>query len=266
MNKTNKLYRFLGLQINGLFPFLYPLIYIFRNGTFIKGIQRYYRDISLYKKHSNNKDFPIKYSNLYPKYFDRFENAGEIPMHYFFQDIWAAKKVYLSKEKIHFDIGSRFDGFISHCLIFCKVTMLDIRPLEKKISGLSFIQCNCMNMSNIKSQSIRSISSLHAIEHFGLGRYGDPINPNGYLEAIAEIQRVVKKNGNIYLSVPIGKQRLEFNAHRIFDPKNVVELFNKCELVEFSVVDDGNNYIENVNYLRYRQNNYSCGLFHFKKK
>lgn len=264
MKQYNKVTRFIGLQINGLFPFLYPLMYAFRKGAFFRGIYAYFRDLKRYRK-LPNKEFPLIVSNLYPVYFDRFENAGEIPRHYFFQDIWAAKKVYQSKLDKHFDIGSRLDGFISHCLVFCKVTMLDIRPLKKKINGLSFIQCNCMNMSNIRSGSISSLSSLHAIEHFGLGRYGDPVNPNGYLDVIKEMQRVVKKNGNIYVSVPIGKQRVEFNAHRIFDPKNIIDLFGYCKLVDFCIVDDNNDYFENVDFQKYRNSNYSCGLFHFKK-
>ena len=167
--------------------------------------------------------------------------------------------------KKHFDIGSRLDGFISHCLVFCKVIMLDIRPLGIKIPNLEFIQADCTDMRNIKSNSINSISSLHAIEHFGLGRYGDPIDPYGYKKAIDEIKRVIKKKGNIYFSVPIGKQRMEFNAHRVFNPLYVLELFRGFKLVEFSAVDDDNNFIEFSDPKKFVNSQFSCGLFHFKK-
>jgi ubiquinone/menaquinone biosynthesis C-methylase UbiE len=143
--------------------------------------------------------------------------------------------------------------------------MLDIRPLDLKIDGLSFTQADCTNMSSVPSGSITSISALHSIEHFGLGRYGDQVDPLGYRKAFEEIQRVVAKGGDIYISVPIGRQRLEFNAHRIFDPKYIVRLFQDCQLIKFSAVDDKNEYCENADMDAFLNSDYSCGLFHFRK-
>jgi hypothetical protein len=263
-----KFNRFAMIQMDGLFPFLYPVRHLFYRGNYFRGIVSYFRDVVAYwqadrKLHS---PFSLRLSNLYPRYFDRYEDAGEIPKHYFFQDLWAAKKIMKSGVKNHYDIGSRLDSFISHCLVFCNVVMLDIRPLSTKIPGLSFIQTDAMNMKNLPSRSITSISSLHAIEHFGLGRYGDPIDPLGYEKAILEIQRVTKKKGNIYFGTPIGRERVEFNAHRVFSPETIVSLFAQCELVSFSVVNDKGNFIENTERRRYRNAEYSCGLFHFRKK
>lgn len=262
--------RFFLLQANGLFPFVYPLLHLFKNFNYIKGIFFYFKDaityISLNKKLKS--PFPLSFRNAYPIYFDRFEEAGEVPKHYFLQDLWAGKKVFKSGVKKHYDVGSRIDSFISHCLVFCKVVMLDVRPLKSTIQNLEFIQADCMNMSNIKTNSIDSISSLHAIEHFGLGRYSDPIDPMGYQKAISEIIRVTKKNGDIYFSGPIGMQRVEFNAHRVYDPKHIIDLFEKgnCKLMEFSAIDDTNKLVENTSPSKFRGAQYSCGLFHFKKQ
>lgn len=263
-----KLKRFLLLQINGLFPFLYPLLHLFKDFNYLKGIGLYFVDGAQYvrKNFSEKSPFPIKASELYPIYFDRFEEAGEIPKHYFFQDLWAAKKIRQSQVKVHYDIGSRLDSFISHCLVFCKVVMLDIRPLKAQVPGLSFIQADCMDMKNIKTGSIASISTLHAIEHFGLGRYGDPIDPNGYKKAIDEIKRITAKGGNIYFSTPIGRQRVQFNAHRIFNPLYIVKLFDDCEFIEFSAVNDKNEFIEKTSPNKFTRAEYSCGLFHFRKR
>lgn len=262
-----KLLKFVIRQINGLFPFFYPLLHIFKRFNFVRGIAAYYSDMRSYKgKDARIKSqFPLRFVNAYPIYYDRYEEAGEVPKHYFYQDLWAAKKLFQSGVKVHYDIGSRLDGFISHCLVFAKVIMLDIRPLNSKIPNLEFIKADGMNMKNIKTNSIDSISSLHAVEHFGLGRYGDPIDPLGYKKVIDEIIRVVKKGGNIYFSVPIGLQRLEFNAHRVFNPLYVLELFKGCKLVEFSVVDDKDHFFDNVLPKSYVNSNYSCGMFHFKK-
>lgn len=263
-----KIGRFILLQVNGLFPFLYPLQHIFKRFNFTRGVIYYYKDLNTYiqKNKKQKTQFPFKFSNAYPIYFDRFEDAGEVPKHYFHQDLWAARRIYKSGVKNHYDLGSRLDSFISHCLVFCKVTMIDVRPLAANIGNLDFIQSDAMNMSNIRSNSIQSLSALHAIEHFGLGRYGDPIDPEGYIKAINEMKRVVKKNGSIYFATPIGKQRLEFNAHRIFNPQYIVELFDGYTLKEFSAVDDENVYIENANIKKFKNATYSCGLFHFIKE
>lgn len=262
-----KFQRFILVNINALFPQLYPTLKLLTKGKYFKSIYEYYKD---YLKYSRlNKEikspFNLEILNSHPIYFDRYDDAGAILQHYFHQDIWAAKKVLNSGVKTHYDIGSRLDGFISHCLTFTKVVMLDIRPLKKQIPNLSFIQADASNMKNIKSRSINSISSLHAIEHFGLGRYGDPIDPLGYKKAIDEMKRVVKKGGNIYFSVPIGKQRLEFNNQRVFNPKYVMELFTGMTLKEFSLVSDNNDIVENVKPEKYINVKYSCGLFHFQK-
>lgn len=262
-----KLSKFFILQINGLFPFLYPLLHTFKNFNFFKGISYYYRDLIRYRSLNSSQKtlFPIKLENLYPIYFDRFEEAGEVPKHYFYMDLWAAKKIYESNVKMHYDIGSRIDSFISHCLVFCKVTMLDVRPLKSFVPNLKFIQANCMDMKNIKSNTIGSLSSLHAVEHFGLGRYGDPIDPLGYDKAIGEIKRITKLGGDVYFAGPIGRQRVEFNAHRVVNPLFVVKLFEGFQLLEFSAIDDENNFIEKTKPEKFVKANYSCGLFHFRK-
>ena len=265
-NSTKKILRFITRQLNGFLPCASALKNVFRSFNFIKAPFVFFSDCIKYMKLSKNESmFKFKISNLYPILYDRYEKAGNMPLHYFFQDLWAAKKVYKSGIKNHYDIGSRLDGFIAHCLSFCEVTMLDIRPLNTKIDNLAFLEADCTNMLNIRTNSIDSLSSLHAVEHFGLGRYGDMVNPNGYKKAIQEMQRITKAGGDIYFSVPIGKQRVEFNAHRIFNPKYIVSLFDQCRLFDFSAISDNNEYIENANIQDFLNNDYSCGLFHFKK-
>lgn len=262
-----KIQRFILINLNSLFPFLYPILKLLRGGIYFKGIAAFINDFQKYSELNKVSPSPFQLSilNNHPIYFDRYDEAGHILQHYFHQDIWAAKKVFKSGVKNHYDVGSRLDGFISHCLTFCKITMLDIRGLDKTIPNLDFIQTDCTNMKNIKTGSIKSISSLHAIEHFGLGRYGDPIDPWGYKKAIDELKRVTKKGGDIYFSVPIGKQRLEFNNQRVFSPKYVLELFSGMKLKEFSLVNDKNDFVENVKPEKYLNVKYSCGLFHFQK-
>ena len=238
------------------------------SGNVFRGWYHFVVDFMKYRALDRNikTDFPLRLSFTYPCYLDRYEMAGSIPKHYFWQDLWAARKVFESGVKSHYDIGSRLDGFIAHCLPFCDVTMLDIRPLQISIEGLHFNKVDCMNMEQIENETIFSLSCLHAVEHFGLGRYGDPVDPEGYLKAIFEMKRVVSINGSILFSVPIGIQRLEFNGHRIFDPLTITNLFDGFELIEFSVIDDSNTLHVDVLPESYRTLNYGCGLYHFSKK
>lgn len=254
------------LHINAIFPFLYPMRSFF-NGQIFTGFYHYTKGLLKYRKADSlvHSGFPIQLRNTYPCLLDRYDKAGHIPRHYFWQDLWGAKKVFTSGVLRHYDIGSRLDGFIAHCLPFCEVVMLDIRPLSIQIKNLQFQQTNCMDMNQIPDNSITSLSSFHAIEHFGLGRYGDPIDPLGHQKAIAEMKRIVCNGGSIYFGVPIGIQRIEFNAHRIFDPLEIVRLFEGFELTEFCAIDDNDVYHECVEAVNYRSLKYGCGLFHFKK-
>jgi pyoverdine/dityrosine biosynthesis protein Dit1 len=120
-------------------------------------------------------------------------------------------------------------------------------------------------MKNIQTDSLRSISSLHALEHFGLGRYGDPVDPIAHIKAINEIQRVSAPGANIYISVPIGIERLEFNAQRVFNAKNFSKYFDKCSLLEFSYIDDEEKLNQNASLEESSTLYYGCGLFHFIK-
>ncbi|RSD35376.1 MAG: methylase [Methanohalophilus sp.] len=215
------------------------------------------RFLKTYLKFKRNDSF-------YPILTDYDSLAGSIRGHYFHQDLWAARKIYRHQPTEHVDIGSRIDGFVAHLLTFMPVTVIDVRHLNSDVKNLKFYQSDATKLK-LKSNSIESISSLHAIEHFGLGRYGDPINENACYEAMLELSRVLKINGRLYFSVPIGIERVEFNAHRIFDPSTILNYFDHLELIEFSAVDDNGLYHENADPYYFSDCNFACGLFEFTK-
>jgi len=166
-------------------------------GRVFTGFYHYAIDLLRYRKADSlvHSGFTIRLRNTFPCLIDRYENAGSLPRHYFWQDLWGARKVFRSGVKHHYDIGSRLDGFIAHCLPFCEIVMMDIRPLPIQIPNLQFQLTNCMDMNQIPDDSISSLSCLHAIEHFGLGRYGELIDPLGHQKAIAEMKRIVRWGG-----------------------------------------------------------------------
>lgn len=233
---------------------------------------RFEEDISVYNSLllENDKRFVINEKNNLPMYDDT-EGAGSVDSHYFLQDYYMAKKVIESGVKEHFDIGSRIDGFIMHLLasnVSC--TLLDIRPFPIEVDGLNFIQTDATSLSNIEENSITSISSLHAIEHFGLGRYGDPIDPYSWEKALQSIQSKLKRNGVFYLGLPVGnKDRLQFNAHRVFRPLTIIETLNNLKLISFSYIHENKIYdvnIEDKKNIERSIGNYDCGLFIFTKE
>ncbi len=263
--KAVRFLRCILVWINGLFPFLWPIRGLFKNFNYIRGPLLYIRDYVNFSRTPKDPRFPLHFINSNPCFFDRFDTAGGKPRHYFLQDIWAARRIFESGVQEHFDIGSRIDGFVAHCAVFCKVKILDIRALPDLDQNIQFIQADATDLKNIASDSLSSVSSLHVFEHIGLGRYGDPLGATNLDKAIQEVTRVLAPGAPLYFAVPIGIQRLEFNAHRIFGVETVIELFKTLKLAEFSAIDDQDNLVLHANPSDYARAEYSCGLFVFKK-
>ena len=197
--------------------------------------------------------------------YDRFADAGSITFHYFFLDLWAASRLHDAGVRRHVDIGSRLDGFVAHILPFCDVVYVDVRPLRVRIPRLTFAR-GLLTELPFATESVRSLSCLHVLEHVGLGRYGDPIEPDGYVRAAAEVARVLGRGGTLLFGTPVGRERVCFDAHRVFDPETIVRLFSGLRLVEFSLIDDaGHWHSEGASFDIARACNYGCGLFRFEK-
>jgi SAM-dependent methyltransferase len=142
--------------------------------------------------------------------------AGEIRHEYFWQDLLVARLIFQANPRRHVDVGSRIDGFVAHVASFREIEVLDIRPLSKAIPGVVFRQVDIRNLPDDLCGYCDSLSCLHALEHVGLGRYGDPIDAAGARKAFRNLGRMLEKGGTLYLSVPCGRERVEFNAHRVF--------------------------------------------------
>ncbi|MBQ6772844.1 MAG: DUF268 domain-containing protein [Synergistaceae bacterium] len=223
--------------------------------------RRLFSDMKAYNKANTRPEFHAEFKHLYPCINDWDAQAGSAS-YYFWQDLWAAKKIFHNKPSEHFDIGSRLDGFIAHVLTFMPVTMLDIRPLDENIEGLKFIQADATNLEGIPDNSLISLSSLCAPEHFGLGRYNDPVDPEACFKAFKSMQRVLSHGGHLYISVPIGEHSgVAFNAHRIFKPELIINALNELKLADFSMVNE--KYIEHADYKTLKGINYRGGVVGF---
>lgn len=212
---------------------------------------------------SGNFKFSWKWLNY--RTYERFESAGVLDSHYFLQDLWAAKNISAIKPARHYDVGSRIDGFVAHVLISTPVTYVDLRPLAVDVEELSFQQGSILALP-FTSESIHSLSCLHVIEHIGLGRYGDPVDPAGYQKALCELSRVLAPGGTLLLGTPVGREKLCFDAHRVFDPKTIVDGLRDLQLQEFSVIPDGQmKILRKISLEEVNKYEYACGLFIFKR-
>ena len=209
-------------------------------------------------------NFNIRFRYLYPVLGDRHAAAGQASGHYFHQDIWAGRHIYSEAPTRHVDVGSSVAGFLAHLLCFREVEYVDLRPLRTNVSGLHFRQGDLLNGLPYEDGSLESLSCLHVIEHIGLGRYGDPLDPDGWRKAIKELVRVLAPGGTLYFSTPIGQERLEFDAHRVFAPKTILDAFTGLELAEFSMVGDEGNLILDADPNDF-DGWYCAGLFRFAK-
>jgi hypothetical protein len=172
--------------------------------------------------------------------FDRTAHSQTGGHPYFFQDVWALQKLAALKPRQHHDVGSRLDGFVGQATSLCPVVFWDIRPPNFSLPNLEYRNGSILEMP-LRDWSVLSLSCLHTIEHIGLGRYGDAIDPQGTDKAMRELARILAPGGQLFLSCPIGRERVCFNAHRILHPERAIQLLPELSLKEFSAVGDLDN-------------------------
>jgi len=181
------------------------------------GIPRYIGDWLRFRKNYSGK------MTFLPCLHDWHEEGGTASGEYFWQDLYVAQRIFSAGPNRHVDIGSRVDGFAAHVASFREIEVFDIRPMTSIVPGMLFHQADLMNPIDLPENYCDSLSCLHALEHFGLGRYGDPIDPQGDVTGLRNMAKILKSGGTFYLSSPIGQGRVEFNGQRVFDPRKLIE-------------------------------------------
>jgi SAM-dependent methyltransferase len=225
------------------------------------GYARFASDLRRYASMPGAESIGLR--DLTPKPEDRTEASPYDP-HYFYQDVWAAGRIAERRPTRHVDVGSRVDyvGFLS---VLTDVTFVDIRPLHVDLERLDSV-AGSITALPFGDRTIESLSCLHVAEHIGLGRYGDELDPAGTNKAAGELQRVLAPGGHLLFSLPVGRPRLCFNAHRIHAPTAVPRLFPGLELASFAGVDDSGRFSRTLRPEDLENANYACGCFEFIRK
>lgn len=246
---------------------LYKLLLILKNEyrfnivVFLKDMRWYFADYVSFRQSAvlSNVDYKMLISLMYPCLRDK-TTYTPIDYIYFYQDTWAAKKIFELSPERHFDVGScvKSMAIVSQHI---PVTMVDIRPPDVTLSGFDFMVGSILSLP-FDDGSITSLSSLCVVEHIGLGRYGDSIDPLGSEKAALELSRVLAPGGHLLFSVPVDSDnRIYFNAHRAFTPTKVRNLFSRLELIEERYVYGCKVYTE-----YHADKGFGTGLFHFVKR
>lgn len=238
----------------------------------LRGLPIYFVNFSRFIRQQRVCNSNFGSLKIFPCLDDRFSESGSARGHYFHQDLLVARKIHENKPRIHVDVGSRVDGFVAHVAAFREIKVIDIRRMDVKIPNISFIQCDVMSeLPASFEKCYDSLSCLHALEHFGLGRYGDPVRYDGHVIGFNNLHKMLKHGGKMYLSVPIGPQRVEYDAHRVFSVRYILNLVSERFRVDsFSYVDDAGDLLEDVHLVTKDIEsdygcNYGCGIFEMSK-
>ncbi len=198
----------------------------------------------------------------FPQVYDRTATTPIDP-HYVQQGPWVFRQLAARPPSLHVDVGSSI-GYLGFFAAITPTIFLDIRPAALRIPGLTFVSGSLEGLP-FRDGSVRSLSCLHVLEHIGLGRYGDTIGVSGTRRAARELVRVLSAGGDLYVSLPVGRARTLFNAHRVHDPREVPALFSPLRLTEHAAVLDDGRLIESPRLHDLANQQYACGLFHFTR-
>ena len=190
----------------------------------------------------------------------------------FHQDLLVAQFIHDAKPQRHLDVGSRIDGFIAHVASFMPIDVLDIRSSPSTgHDNIHFIQADLIrSIDPCFTGKYDSISCLHAIDHFGLGRYGGSSDTEDHLKGFQNLLSLLKPGGRLYISVPISTEhQLEFNAHLKLHPLDIVSWptgGHHIQLNRFDYVDDAGDIHQNISLLKQTLRlEYGCGIYTFEK-
>jgi SAM-dependent methyltransferase len=243
-----------------VYRFLNEIVDVERTVRFIPNYCRYFLTLFRYRRLGGRPEAgPFR---LFPKIHDCTATTAVDP-HYFYQGVWAFRQIMKAKPAAHYDVGSQID-FIRYLSALMPVVFIDIRPVELPLPNLRCVKGSILE-SGFADGSVDSLSCLHVIEHIGLGRYGDPLDPWGSEKAAGELARILAPGGRLYLTTPVGEPCIQFNAHFVRSPAQVKAMFPALDLIEFSMVTDEGQLVENADPAVAAGARYACGLFVFRK-
>jgi len=179
----------------------------------------------------------------FPCFGDQRRDGGTIETHYFIQDLYVAQQIFRANPKRHIDVGSRIDGFVAHVASFREIEVGELRPLPLDNQNIKVLRLDITDTETVPKAACDSVSCLHVLEHIGLGRYGDRINPDGWLIASHNLLSMLSLGGTLYVSVPVGSPKVEYDAHRVFSAETLFHAMSPhAQIKEIVLIGDNNEF------------------------
>lgn len=115
-----------------------------------------------------------------------------------------------------------------------QLTGVDARPQDRPEIGFTFVQGDAANPRLFYPETFDWVVLLGALEHFGLGFYGDPINDDGDTQTMRNVMYWLKPGGFVYFDVPCNPTySIRPNRHfRTYAPASIQERLIVPGLVE----------------------------------
>lgn len=232
-----------------------------KNTKYLQYSAEFKRFKTLQKAEDHRFDL-LKWEDRYSVLSDKTATTS-FDAHYIYHPAWAARIIAQTRPSLHIDVSSTLN-FCAIVSAFVPVEFYDYRPAQLSLNNLKSNHGDLMHLPFDKV-SVESLSCMHVVEHIGLGRYGDPLDPKGDLKAIAELKRVLALGGNLLFVTPVGKPTIRFNAHRIYSYDQIVSYFSDLQLQQFALVDDAGKFTVSADPKYANQQTYGCGCWWFKK-
>ncbi len=160
-------------------------------------------------------------------------DVGDHPESYMdFECAFAADQIGKLCPDSILDLGS-YRHFILGLAARFQITTIDVRRRRSLLDREAVITCSAESLP-FPNESFDVVLSLCALEHFGLGRYGDDIDLDADQKAFRHMVRVLKPGGHLIFTTTItrAERSLAFNAHRIYDRRAIRAFCSGLLLVE----------------------------------
>ena len=225
--------------------------------------KEFQNDFEIFSSKSKNAPrFELSWKNHYP-ILDEKTSVTHFDAHYIYHPAWAARILENTRPGCHIDISSTLN-FCAIVSAFIPVRFYDYRPATLNLNKLTSEHADLLSLP-FQDESVPSLSCMHVVEHIGLGRYGDPIDPDGDLKAIEELKRVLSKGGNLLFVTPVVRPVIHFNAHRIYSYNQIISYFSGLNLQQFAIVDDKGQFFLDASEADANEQSYGCGCWWFTK-
>ncbi len=227
---------------------------------------RYLRDYALFVRLSarGHRALSVRWRDRWPV-LGEWSPTQAFDRHYVYHPAWAVRVLNATRPKLHVDVSSSLP-FVTVLSAFVRTAHFDLRPPALKLSGLHIGVTDLLRLP-FADHSLASVSCMHVVEHVGLGRYGDAINPDGDILALQELRRVLAPGGNLLIVTPIGRRRVTFNAHRVYAPADITGALADLELAQFCLIPENardGGLVPSPSEPLIAEQQYGCGCFWFR--